>query len=60
MCLAVTNNSVIDLSHTTKCAPGQLLSHFSIKSTTSFIVLGNSLIVRCSSFDFGTSLSRSS
>ena len=60
MCLAATNDLVVNSFHAAKYAPDQLLSHCSIKFTTSSIILGNSPIVTRSSSDVGTSLSLSS
>ena len=47
-------------SHADEYAPNQLSSHFSIKFTTSSIILGNSFIVTHRSSDFGTSSSLAS
>ena len=60
MCLARANDSVMNPFKTKAYVHVQLLSHSWMKTNTSSIILGESLIVRHSSSDFGISLSLSS
>ena len=51
------NDSVVNPFRMIERAPDQLLSHFSIKSTTSSIIPSNSLMILRNSSEFGSSLS---